>query len=47
MKVVQIIKVSKDKVIRSGATIKNKIRVATYARVSTDADEAIFWYTSL
>jgi DNA invertase Pin-like site-specific DNA recombinase len=39
MKEVQIIKASKDKVIRSGATIKNKIRVAPYARVSTDSDE--------
>ena len=28
MKEVQIIKASKDKVIRSGAIIKNKIRVA-------------------
>lgn len=39
MKEVQIIKVSKDKVIRSGAIIKNKIRVVPYARVSTDSDE--------
>lgn len=39
MKEVQIIKASKDKVIRSGAIIKNKIRVAPYARVSTDSDE--------
>lgn len=39
MKEVQIIKASKDKVIRSGTTIKNKIRVAPYARVSTDSDE--------
>ena len=39
MKEVQIIKASKDKIIRSGAIIKNKIRVAPYARVSTDSDE--------
>ena len=39
MKEVQIIKASKDRVIRSGAIIKNKIRVAPYARVSTDSDE--------
>ena len=39
MKEVQIIKASKDKVIRSGAVVKNKIRVAPYARVSTDSDE--------
>ena len=39
MQEVQIIKASKDKVIRSGAVVKNKIRVAPYARVSTDSDE--------
>ena len=39
MKEVQIIKASKDKVIRSGAVVKNKIRVAPYAKESTDSDE--------
>lgn len=39
MKEVQIIKASKDKVIRSGTIIKNKIRVAPYARISTDSVE--------
>ena len=39
MQEVQIIKASKDKVIRSGAFVKNKIRVTPYARVSTDSDE--------
>lgn len=39
MKEAQIIKASKDKVIRSGVAIKNKIRVTPYARVSTDSDE--------
>ena len=39
MKEVQVIKSSKDKVIRSGAVVKNKIRVASYTSVSKDSDE--------
>lgn len=40
MKEVQIIKASKDKVIRSDTIVKNKIRVAPYARVSTEFGRA-------
>ena len=39
MEEVQIIKASKDKVIRNGAISYEKIRVAPYCRVSTDSDE--------